>query len=921
MAMNNNFKLTLDTLAPAGSITTPKEYTNAQVTLSINKGDATFMKVWVDSKSVGLETDAPADWEAAATSKETNIVTDGVYYAHLILMDDVANKSQVYNSTRIVFQKTAPTVSNVSINDGAAITNNRNVKLAFKFTTNTAGTVSYSVTGDLVSPITDATLTQEQVTAGAVEVNVQLSGTEPEHVTKTLTVTVKDRAGNVSSSVSDTIILDTEFLSGSIVLRDGADTKNINGQWVNVQEFIVKLDLVNEVAADVVAYKLWGDFATTVDGSATTEPAEWTTVAKGTDPIIIDNLYLTAATGEKTIYAQVKDAAGNITTLDNAKVKLDMTSITVSISSNKDYVSNVAPFNTFDLTPTITPEPTSGIKNYTWYKNINGTDEVVHSTGTGKPVYITINSSDLGEGGEKAEKKFRLSIITGAGTTITSEEIIVYFDTVAPAVPAGTITMNSWYNKSNFDAAGATASATDSGAGLHTMQCWVSSTEEDDNAKGDILNYKANPTHTDIKWDGVVEGAGNYLHIKYTDNVGNFAIDHSNAFGVDREEPEDGTVKFSKTAYPTTTASVTLIYSDGNSGVAEVLLWGDIAAEDGSATAITKESAIWQTVTSEKISEKTVYLTTGDGIKTINAQFRDRAGNISANVVSDTTELDTVTPSASLVLANNDDAKSKDDPSNVALFAARVTYTGDSSENSVQFKLYGDFTENAQSAQGITEDNAEWKDWAKSTGKDYQLVTNLYCTAGAGTKTIYLKVKDNAGNVSGAASATFYYDTTAPEVTVSDIDYNRISKVHSERRNNSGLTVGKYADETKFSFTPSAAIQAYKVCAYLNETDARLEYPTAEDQALINAWVAKQVFIPQTGDTISGLTPASVNMHATGLNSSAKVDCLIKGADYEYALKQRPDAPKDSVDGAHLVVVYVENLAGNWSVAAVFTTE
>ena len=44
----------------------------------------------------------------------------------------------------------------------------------------------------------------------------------------------------------------------------------------------------------------------------------------------------------------------------------------------------------------------------------------------------------------------------------------------------------------------------------------------------------------------------------------------------------------------------------------------------------------------------------------------------------------------------------------------------------------------------------------------------------ANPKTIYLKVKDNAGNVSGAASATFTYDTSAPEVTVSDIDYNRI---------------------------------------------------------------------------------------------------------------------------------------------------
>lgn len=914
MAMNNNFKLTLDTLAPAGSITTPKEYTNAQVTLSINKGDATFMKVWVDSKSVGLETDAPADWEAAATSKVTNIVTDGVYYAHLILMDDVANKSQVYNSTRIVFQKTAPTVSNVSINDGADITNNRNVKLTFKFTTNTAGTVSYSVTGDIATPIEDTTLTQEQVTAGAVEVNVQLSGTEPEHVTKTLTVTVKDRAGNVSSPVSDTIILDTEFLSGSIVLRDSGDTKKINGQWVNAQEFIVKLDLVDSVAADVVAYKLWGDFATTASGSAITEPAEWTTVTKGTDPIIINNLYLTSATGEKTIYAQVKDEAGNVTTLDNAKVYLDMTSITVSISSNKEYVSNVAPFNTFDLIAEISPEPESGIKNYTWYKNVNGTDEVVHSTGTGKPVSITINSSELGDGGEKAEKKFKLSITTGAGTTITSEELSVYFDTVAPT---GTITMNAWYNKSNFDAAGATASATDGGAGLHTMQCWVSSTAADDNAKGDILNYKANPTHTDINWDGVAESAGNYLHIKYTDNVGNFTIIHSNAFGVDRVEPSDGAVTFKQSAYSSVAASVTLTYSDSNSDVAEVRLWGDIAIEAESTTPITQINAAWQSIT----DEKAVYLTKGDGVKTINAQFRDRAGNISANVVSDTTELDTVTPSASLVLVNNDDAKPKDNPSNVALFAARVTYTNDPGENSVQFKLYGDFTENTQSAQGITEDNAEWKDWAKSAGKDYQLVTNLYCTAGAGTKTIYLKVKDNAGNVSGAASATFTYDTSAPEVTVSDVDYNRISKVHSERRNTDGLIAGKYADETKFSFTPDVAIQAYKVCAYLTKADAKLEYPTTEDQTQINEWVARQVAIPQTGDTISGLTPASVSMHATGLKSKEAVNCLIKGADYEYALKQRPGASEDSVDGAHYVVVYVENLAGNWSVAAAFTTE
>ena len=419
------------------------------------------------------------------------------------------------------------------------------------------------------------------------------------------------------------------------------------------------------------------------------------------------------------------------------------------------------------------------------------------------------------------------------------------------------------------------------------MQCWVSATEKDDNAKGDILTYKQNPTHTDINWDGVAESAGNYLHIKYTDNVGNFAISHSNAFGVDTVEPSDGTVTFKQSAYSSVSASVTLTYSDGNSGVAEVRLWGDIAAEAESTTPITQTNAAWQSIT----DEKAVYLTKRDGIKTIYAQFRDRAGNISAKVVSDTTELDTVTPSASLVLANNDDKKIKDNPSNVALFAARVTYTNDSSEDSVQFKLYGDFTENAQSAQGITEDAAEWKDLVKSTGKDYQLVTNLYCTAGAGTKTIYLKVKDNAGNVSEAVSATFVYDTSAPEVTVSDIDYNRISKVHTERRNGSGLIVGKFADETHFTFKPDSVIQAYKVCAYADASAAAAG--SANDDAI-------------------GNDHGSINMSASRLNSDAAISATIKGADYEAALGGAGH------DGAHIVVVYVQDLAGQWSVAAQF---
>jgi hypothetical protein len=55
--MANNFKLTLDTLAPEGSITRPAEFLNAEGTLTINKGDATHMKVWFDKNKTGNKAD------------------------------------------------------------------------------------------------------------------------------------------------------------------------------------------------------------------------------------------------------------------------------------------------------------------------------------------------------------------------------------------------------------------------------------------------------------------------------------------------------------------------------------------------------------------------------------------------------------------------------------------------------------------------------------------------------------------------------------------------------------------------------------------------------------------------------------------------------------------------------------------------
>jgi hypothetical protein len=54
-------------------------------------------------------------------------------------------------------------------------------------------------------------------------------------------------------------------------------------------------------------------------------------------------------------------------------------------------------------------------------------------------------------------------------------------------------------------------------------------------------------------------------------------------------------------------------------------------------------------------------------------------------------------------------------------------------------------------------------------------------------------------------------------------------------------------------------------------------------------------------------------MSDSGLKSQEPINAVIKGADYEAALGE-----VGQVDGAHIVVVYVQDLAGTWSVAAQF---
>jgi hypothetical protein len=207
--------------------------------------------------------------------------------------------------------------------------------------------------------------------------------------------------------------------------------------------------------------------------------------------------------------------------------------------------------------------------------------------------------------------------------------------------------------------------------------------------------------------------------------------------------------------------------------------------------------------------------------------------------------------------------------------------------------LWGDFVGSVDYVEPKEgeEDPNNWVDFSTDLGSDTKTIKVTAIDPVGDEKVarnFYVIIKDNAGNRSAKASAFFYLDPTKPEADIENLDHNRISKVH-EYRNciiESHLPGDSYADEVKFYIAPSEIITEYRVCAYLDEAAAKAGKPT---------------------DTAIPMTAGSVHMSGT-TNSAERIDCLIKGADYEAALGE-----VGKVDGAHFVVVYVKNEAGLWS--------
>ena len=182
--------------------------------------------------------------------------------------------------------------------------------------------------------------------------------------------------------------------------------------------------------------------------------------------------------------------------------------------------------------------------------------------------------------------------------------------------------------------------------------------------------------------------------------------------------------------------------------------------------------------------------------------------------------------------------------------------TSDSNTDGYQMKIWG--------TDGVSsESSATWEAFAATKA--------VSLPAGDGLKTVYIKVRDDVGNESAAASDTITLNTSVPTVAVTGPDRTRLSM-------KSGF------NKSIINFTVNEIFSEYKVCVV---------------PASNSTQEAGQV-IPTTGGSINtsgaaGSYPASTNIQVT-----------IYAEDLESA---------SSGDGAKIVKVFVRNQAGTWSVA------
>ena len=405
--------------------------------------------------------------------------------------------------------------------------------------------------------------------------NVDVGNTQG---TKTVYVWFKDPGGNVSAMASDAIVLDNVAPTGTISINNGASYTGssavqvaVSGNDANgVSQMCVNTSNVCDA---------WEAYATSV------------------------NITLGTGSSNPTVYAWLKDAAGNISAEISDSISMD----------------NVAPTGTISINAGASYATTSAVQ-----VTLNGSD-------TNGLAQICVHTANVCDAWENVASVVNIDVGSNPGTKTvyawfkdTAGNIsAVATDTIVldNVLPTGTISVNAGATYTNASAVQVGISASDTNG---ISQICVHTTNVCDAWEGVVGSV-----NLDL---GTVAGTKT-VYAWFKDAAGNVSSAATDTIVLDNAAPT-GTISINADAQFTTSTAVQV---------------GVNASDDNALSQICVHTAnvcdVWESPAS------TIYLDfgAGSGTKTVYAWFKDAAGNVSA-AVTDTIVLDNTAPTGTIVI-------------------------------------------------------------------------------------------------------------------------------------------------------------------------------------------------------------------------------------------------------------------------------
>ncbi|MEK7812992.1 MAG: hypothetical protein AAB296_04460, partial [Candidatus Desantisbacteria bacterium] len=324
----------------------------------------------------------------SGTNATMGSTVEGVKTVYFVMQDNVGNIGTATDT--IIYDDNSPT-GTITINNGAALTNAREVYLNLSYEDSMSGV-------DVIS-LREGTTTWGAWESAVTTKKLSLSSGDGD---KTVYYRIKDKSGRVSAEYLDTITLDTSGPSGTLSINNGSLTSASSNVvlYLSYSGAPVQVRFSNDGQS-------WGEW------NAMAGTYSWT--------IPIDD-------GQRRVYAQLQDTAGNAGVCSDT-ILLDTTAGFGSVVINQ----GAGYTNTRTVTLSITYHDTGcGVADVSYYNN-GAWSSWLAVSGDEATLTTTLTTA---EGQQAVYYRIRDNIGNVSGTY--SDTIIL--DTTAPS---GTMTINS----------------------------------------------------------------------------------------------------------------------------------------------------------------------------------------------------------------------------------------------------------------------------------------------------------------------------------------------------------------------------------------------------------------------------------------------------------------------------------------------